>query len=59
MRSLTEQQLLNAQVEVMARAHGPKLAMGGLPLKPVVDGNVIQNCRSMLLLAARQTMWQS
>jgi para-nitrobenzyl esterase len=41
LRSLTEQQLLNAQVEVMARAHGPKLAMGGLPLKPVVDGNVI------------------
>jgi para-nitrobenzyl esterase len=41
LRSLTEQQLLNAQVEVMARAQGPKLAMGGLPIKPVVDGDVI------------------
>jgi len=41
LRSLTEQQLLNAQVEVMARAQGRKLAMGGLPLKPVVDGNMI------------------
>ncbi len=41
LRSLTEQQLLNAQVEVMARAQGPKLAMGGLPIKPVVDGEVI------------------
>jgi para-nitrobenzyl esterase len=41
LQSLTEQQLLNAQVEVMARAQGSKLAMGGLPLKPVVDGNVL------------------
>jgi para-nitrobenzyl esterase len=41
LQSLTEQQLLNAQMEVMTRAHGPKLAMGGLPIKPVVDGNVI------------------
>jgi para-nitrobenzyl esterase len=41
LRSLTEQQILNSQVEVMNRAHGPKLAMGGLPLKPVVDGDVV------------------
>jgi para-nitrobenzyl esterase len=40
-RSLTEQQLLNAQVEVMARERDPKLAMDGLPLRPVVDGNVV------------------
>jgi len=39
--SLTEQQLLNAQVKVMAKARDPKLAMDGLPLKPVVDGNLI------------------
>jgi len=41
LRSLTEQQILNAQAEVMTRAQDPKLAMDGLPLKPVVDGNVI------------------
>jgi para-nitrobenzyl esterase len=41
LRSLTEQQIINAQAEVMTRAHGPKLAMGGLPLGPVVDGDVI------------------
>jgi para-nitrobenzyl esterase len=41
LRSLTEQQILNAQVEVMARARDLKLAIGDLPLKPVVDGSVI------------------
>jgi para-nitrobenzyl esterase len=41
LRSLTEQQILNAQVELIARARDPKLAMGDLPLRPVVDGNVI------------------
>jgi para-nitrobenzyl esterase len=41
LRSLSEKQILNAQAEVMTRAHGPKLAMGGLPIKPVVDGDVI------------------
>lgn len=41
LRALTERQLLDAQVEVMARARDLKLAMDGLPLRPVVDGNVI------------------
>lgn len=41
LRSLTEQQILNAQVELMVRARDPKLAIGDLPLRPVVDGNVI------------------
>ena len=41
LRSLTKQQILNAQVELMARARDPKLAMGDLPLRPVVDGNVL------------------
>jgi len=41
LQSLTEQQILNAQVEVMARARDPKLAIGDLPLRPVVDGNMI------------------
>lgn len=41
LRSLTEQQILNAQVEIMARARDPKSAIGELPLRPVVDGNVI------------------
>jgi para-nitrobenzyl esterase len=41
LRSLTEQQILNAQTELMARARDPKLAIGDLPLRPVVDGNVI------------------
>jgi para-nitrobenzyl esterase len=41
MRSLSKQQLLNAQVGVMARARDPKLAIGDLPLRPVVDGDVI------------------
>jgi para-nitrobenzyl esterase len=41
LRSLTEQQIINAQVELMARARDPKLAIGDLPLRPVVDGNVI------------------
>jgi para-nitrobenzyl esterase len=40
-RSLTEQQLLNAQVKLMTRASDLKLAIGDLPLRPVVDGNVI------------------
>src|SRR5690606_18594386 len=39
--SLTEQQILNAQVELMARARDPKLAIGDVPLIPVVDSNVI------------------
>jgi para-nitrobenzyl esterase len=38
---LTEQQIINAQVEVIARARDPKLAIGDLPLRPVVDGKVI------------------
>jgi para-nitrobenzyl esterase len=41
LRALTERQILNAQVEVMARARDLKLAADGLPLRPVVDGNVI------------------
>jgi para-nitrobenzyl esterase len=41
LRSLTEQQILNAQAELIARARDPKLAMGDLPLRPVVDGNVL------------------
>jgi para-nitrobenzyl esterase len=41
LRSLTEQQILDAQVEIMTRARDPKLAADGLPLRPVVDGNVI------------------
>jgi para-nitrobenzyl esterase len=41
LRSLTEQQLINAQAEVVARASDPRFAMDGLPLRPVVDGNVI------------------
>jgi len=41
LRSLTEQQLLKVQTEIMARAIDPKSNMGGLPLRPVVDGNVI------------------
>ncbi|MGA8848694.1 MAG: carboxylesterase/lipase family protein [Dehalococcoidia bacterium] len=41
LRSLAEQQILNAQTELMARALDPKSAIGDLPLRPVVDGNVI------------------
>ena len=41
LRSLTKQQILNAQVDLIARARDPKSAMGDLPLRPVVDGNVI------------------
>ena len=41
LRSLTEQQIINAQVEVVARASDPKFAIDGLPLRPVVDGDVI------------------
>jgi para-nitrobenzyl esterase len=41
LRTVTEQQILNAQVELMARARDLKLAMDGLPLRPVVDGDVI------------------
>lgn len=41
LRGLTEQQMLNGQVELMARARDPKLAIGDLPLRPVVDGKVI------------------
>ena len=41
LRSLTKQQILNAQAELMARARDPNLAIGDLPLRPVVDGNVI------------------
>ncbi len=41
LRSLTEQQIINAQVEVMARASDPELAMDGLPLSPVVDSKLI------------------
>jgi para-nitrobenzyl esterase len=41
LRSLTEQQILNAQTELMARARDPKSAISNLPFRPVVDGNVI------------------
>jgi len=41
LRSLTEQRIVGAQEQVMARARGPKLAVGGLPLGPVVDGDVV------------------
>lgn len=41
LRALTDRQVLNAQMEVMARAQGPKMALGGLPIKPVVDGSLI------------------
>ena len=41
LRSFTEQQILNTQVEVIARARDPKSAISGLPFRPVVDGNVI------------------
>ncbi len=41
LRSLSEQELLNAQAEIMARAIDPKSAIGALPLRPVVDGNVL------------------
>jgi len=41
LRSLTKQQLLKVQTEIMARAIDPKSTIGGLPLKPVVDGKVV------------------
>jgi len=41
LRLLTEQQVINAQAEIMARAIDPKSAIGALPLRPVVDGNVL------------------
>jgi para-nitrobenzyl esterase len=41
LRSLSEQQLLNAQAEIMARAIDPKSAIGTMPLRPVVDGKVL------------------
>ena len=41
LRSLSEQQLLNAQAEIMTRAIDPKSAIGTLPLRPVVDGKVL------------------
>lgn len=41
LRALTEQQILDAQVEVIARASDPKLPGDGLAFRPVVDGNVI------------------
>lgn len=41
LRSLDEQQIISAQEQLMARAFGPKSAMGGLPLGPVVDGDVV------------------
>jgi para-nitrobenzyl esterase len=41
LRSFTEQQILNAQAEVIARARDPKSAISDLPFRPVVDGNVI------------------
>jgi len=41
LRSLTEEQILNAQAELIVRARDPALAMDGLPLRPVVDGDVV------------------
>jgi para-nitrobenzyl esterase len=41
LQSLTERQVLDAQVKVIARANDPELAWDGLPFKPVVDGKVI------------------
>jgi len=41
LRSFTEQQILDTQVELTARARDPKSAIGDLPLRPVVDGTVI------------------
>ena len=41
LRSLTQQQILDAQAEVMARARDPKSAISSLPFRPVVDSNVI------------------
>jgi para-nitrobenzyl esterase len=41
LRSLTEQQIISAQGEVIPRVYGSKLAVGSLPLGPVVDGNII------------------
>jgi para-nitrobenzyl esterase len=40
LRSLTEQQIISAQEQLMAKAQSPELAMGGLPLGPVVDGDI-------------------
>jgi para-nitrobenzyl esterase len=41
LRALGEQQLLSAQAELMVGAPSAELTIGGLPLKPVVDGAVI------------------
>jgi para-nitrobenzyl esterase len=41
LRSLDEQQIIGAQEQLMGRAFGPKSAMGGLPLGPVIDGEVV------------------
>jgi len=41
LRALSEQQIVSAQEQLMVRAQSPELAMGGLPLGPVIDGDVI------------------
>jgi para-nitrobenzyl esterase len=41
LRALTEKQILNAQVELIAKADDLELAGDGLVFGPVVDGNVI------------------
>jgi para-nitrobenzyl esterase len=41
LRSLTEQQILNAQADLMARARDPKSAIADVPLRPVVDDNML------------------
>jgi para-nitrobenzyl esterase len=40
LRSLTEQQIISAQEQLVVKAQSPELAMGGLPLGPVVDGDI-------------------
>ena len=41
LRSLTEQQIISAQEQVVTRAQDSELTIGGLPLGPVVDGDVV------------------
>ncbi len=41
LRSFTENEILDAQVQVMARARDPQSLLDGLSFSPVVDGNLI------------------
>jgi para-nitrobenzyl esterase len=41
LRALTDKQILNAQVELIARADDPELTGEGLAFKPVIDGTVV------------------